>query len=213
MKGLLILGLLFCLLAAAAGQDFSWDAAQIPGSFVPNPDEDYAYWGLSFYMNVTPDATFLFPLHADDTENGNNTDYIYSLESWPQVYTFSPSSITFRLAINNGAEMPYADEDLVWTPAFQLVIVTALDMSAMTRDPIWRFNVSAGSEQPTEFDVSLGLTLECEDDAGDPCTGIVDYSENITGFYEPELRKILFFFFSCGKQKNFFFANQRCALL
>ncbi len=201
MRSSLLLGVLLCLVALCASQqtfDGLWTTAQIPGTFAPHPDDtdsgDFAaaYWGLSFYMNVTPDASLMFADHVDGTENGNNTDYVVSLESWPQVYTFVPNTLTFRLSINDGATPSYGDADIVWSPAFQLVTVTALDMSAMTRDPIWRFNMTTYDLiQPTEFDVALGVTVECLDD-GDACTGITDeFNENITNFYEPELRMMI----------------------
>ncbi len=145
-------------------------------------------------MNVTPDTSFMFADHADGSQNGNNTEYAISLTTYPEVYTFSPSSLTFALSINEGAIAPYTDDDIVWSPAYQLVTVTALDMSAITRDPIWQFNRTNTSPlQPTDFDIELGVIMECLDD-GDPCDNVDIYNETID-FYSPELRKICNCFF------------------
>ncbi len=189
MKGLLLLGFLFCLVLCCEGgvPEQKWEYSVIPGSSLPN--SDVAFWGLSFYLNVTLDDDFLFGEHADGSENGNNTDYVFTLSTSPQVYTLSPSSLTFRLSINEGATPPYTDVDIVWSPAFQLVTVNALDMSAITRDPIWQFNRTTYAIQPTDLDIDLRIITECLDD-GDPCNNIDDRNTTVK-FFSPELRKIL----------------------
>ncbi len=196
MKGLLLLGFLFCLVLCCEGgtPENRWTSAVIPGSSLPNPDDNdgLVFWGLSFYLNVTLYDDFVFPDHRSNDENGNNTDYVVTLSTLPQVYTLSPSSLTFRLSIVEGATPPYSDNDMVFSPAFQLVTVTALDMSAITRDPIWRFNkTNTYPVQPTDLDIELNVIIECLDD-GDPCDNIDDYN-NTVDFYSPELRKILHF--------------------
>ncbi len=191
MRGLLFVAALG-LLALCSAQVLTWEAEEVPGSAapVPNSSTDAAFWGLPLSLNFTPSYEMLFTEHISTTD-GNNTDYVVSLRHIPGAYTFTPSELTFRLTLNEGASADFDDDTkITWTPPFALVTAYALNMAAsIDGNPLWNFNITAGSVTcPAMHYSELELSFDCLDDAGDSCSGVVNTAHNVT-FHPVQMRK------------------------
>ncbi len=188
MKASLLIGVL-CILAVCYGiQDFSWTDAANPRTKNQGGTE---FWGVSWDMVIAPDSNFLFDEHSTGAQNGNNTEYRIELKDADGIYRFTPDFIIFRLEYEDGASTPFTDDELIWTPASQIVTAVAVNMDAATRDPIWSFNFTAGLQLPTLLDTTLQVDFLCLDDAGDDCVGVETGQQNIS-FYSPNLRMSIF---------------------
>lgn len=198
MKSLFAALLLLVLLVGSAYAGLSYETENVPGSNLQNDWEngDDLWWGLSVYLNVTPEWDDLL---SDNGTNNNNTDYRWSFTSFPGVLAFSPSSVTFRVTIEEGADTIDGAEDVTFTPAWQLVRFWPVNMNASLEDPIWSFNLTDGLVVPQHpdlgADVSLSWTQECFSGAN-PCVDIESViNQNETDFVRPKLRKWIYLLF------------------
>lgn len=148
---------------------------------------DSCYWGMSWNIKVTP--TYLNLLDNNATNN-NNTDLTYSFSSFPGALLFTPSTIKFRVTVTTGVTSIGSDSDVAFDPESHLVRFTLVDISASYLDPIWSFNLTAGTALPRYEMIALSWSEECFlAGTSTPCTSMTSIlQQNITDFIKPDFR-------------------------